>query len=177
MTYLSVLTPTIPVRVLVMPEHRACFAVEEIAWLREEAVSISRRKDARNIRDVHHFDSGFARLAAHPRILDLVEDALGSRALLVDSALHFADAPELASVPRDCLRVIVDLGPSPDAVAPRSGFRGLGDVWVHEPAGESFLPDDKLIFAMDFRRGAGIGQSRQAATDDALWPQAAVCAG
>ena len=177
MTHLSVLIPTRPLHAPEMPRHLGCFAVDEIAWLREEAVSISRRKAARNIGDVHLFDSGFARLAAHPRILDLAERALEGRAVLVASALHFAGAPDLAPVPSDCVRVVVDLGPSPDAAISRSGLHGLGDVWVQEEFSESFAPGGKLIFAIDFRVGTGFENARPVGTDDALWPQAAVCAG
>ncbi len=159
------------------PRQPGCFAVEEIAWLREESVSISRRLGLLSIRDVHRIEPGFARLAAHPRILDLIERALEGRAVLVGSALHFAGAPELSTAPRDCLRVIADLGPSPDPVAQRSGLHGLGDVWVDLADGDMNLLDDKLIFALDFRRVAGPGTSRPASADDALWPQAAFCAG
>ncbi len=177
MTHLSVHTP-IPFAL----GHAAlrptrCFAIDEIAWMREEAVAIARRMNARAVRDVHRLDSGFARLAAHHRIIDLVERTIGGRAVLSGSVLHFADAPALAAVPHDCVRVIVDLGPSPDAIAPRTGFRGLGDVWVQDADGDLGAFDDQLILVVDFHRDAGRGHTLSTDGDDSLWPHAAFCAG
>jgi len=153
------------------------FAIDEIAWMREEAVSIARRLDARAIRDVHRLDPGFACLAAHPRVVGMAAHALGSHVVPVGCVLRFADARELASVPRHCVRVVVDLGPSPDPMTPRSGLQGLGDIWVQDSSSDLGGFDDQLILAMDFKRDAGRVPARTVNSDDALWPQAAFCAG
>ncbi len=153
------------------------FAIDEIAWMREEAVSIARRMDTRAIRDVHRLDAGFACLAAHPRIIGMAAHALGNPVALVGCVLRFADARVLASVPRHCVRVVVDLGPSPDPKAPRSGFQGLGDVWVQDGGSDFSCFDGQLILAIDFKRDADRVHSHSVNADDSLWPQAAVCAG
>lgn len=153
------------------------FAIDEIAWMREEAVSIARRMDARAISDVHRLDAGFACLAAHPRVVGAAAQALGSHAVLVGSVLRFADARAPAAVARHCVRVVVDLGPSPDAMSPRSGFQGLGDIRVQDSRSDLDGFDGQLIVALDFERDAGREHSRPANADDVLWPQAAVCAG
>jgi hypothetical protein len=98
------------------------FAFEEIAWLREAAIAIAQREGAgrvglhfapRDLHDVHRAETGFRKLAAHPRLLERVRERAGGPVTLRATRLSVGAGFEVPADASDAVRAVVflDVGP------------------------------------------------------------------
>jgi hypothetical protein len=141
--------------------REALFTAEEIGWLREEAISAVRAGRALSL----HRSDPFGRLARHPRLVARVRAALGDDIAIAASQL----APRGQLPPHaDGVRVVVDLGPSPQ-LRVLDGADTAGVVVFHAD-GSDEAGFGRLLFIIDYIRRPAGRSPLVVERDDALWP-------
>jgi len=151
---------------LVRPLRALLFSPDEIGWLREEAIGALRAGRAAG--GLHRSDP-FGRLARHPRIVARVRDALGDDVAIAASGLALrGQLPPVDAAHAGGLRVVVDLGPSPQ-LRRLDGDDTSGMVAFHA-RGDDETGFGRLLFAIDYIRRPAGRSPLAVERDDALWP-------
>jgi hypothetical protein len=152
---------------IVSPSRAQLFSPEEIGWLREEAIGAARA--GRAPAGLHRSDP-FGRLARHPRIVARVRAALGEDIAIAASELAPRGQlpPPAAGVRGPVLRVVVDLGASPQLRALDDADTS-GEVAFHA-AGSDSAGFGRLLFVIDYIPRPAGRSPLVVERDDALWP-------
>ena len=153
------------------------FAFEEVAWLREAAIAIAQREGAgrdglrfaqRELADVHRAETGFRKLAAHPRLLEHVRQAAGGPVTLRATRLSVGAGFEIPADASDAVRAVVFLDAG-------TGSR-LGSALLVDGTASYSDPrraDGTLAFVATFTwadaRSEWIDAGLRAEADDCLW--------
>jgi hypothetical protein len=157
------------------------FAFEEVAWLREAAIALAQREGitrdgrrfvSRTLRDVHHAEDGFRRLAAHPRLLEPVRQLAGGSVALHETRLCLGTGFDILANAADEISAVVFLDHSG---APRLGSALVVDGAVHYR--DPRLTDSTLAFVATFARAAATAAGLRAESDDCLWQTPFAAAG
>lgn len=160
--------------VLALPQ---LFAFEEIAWLREAAVGLAQRHGAArsggnftpvSLHDVHLTDSGFRKLASHPRLIEPVARLLDGEAVLRGTRLCIGTGFDILANAADEISAVVFLDVTGGAGA-RLGSALLVDGAVHYR--DPRLSPSTLAFVATFTRAQAEAAEHPASErDDCLWP-------
>lgn len=157
------------------------FAFDEVAWLRDAAIALAqsvgitrdgRRFAPRTLRDAHHAEAGFRKLASHPRLLDPVRQLAGGPVALRETRLCLGTGFDILANAADEISAVVFLDHSG---APRLGSALLIDGAVRYR--DLRLTDNTLAFVGTFARADATGTSLHAEADDCLWQTPFLAAG
>jgi hypothetical protein len=147
---------------IALTQRERLFSAEEIGWLREEAIGAVRAGHASGV----HRSDPFSRLARHPRLVERVRATLGDDIAI--AASHLALRGQLPPPPTAGMRVVVDLGPSPQ-LRSVDGADSSGVVAFHAN-GSDEAGFGRLLFAIDYIPRPAGRSPLVAERDDALWP-------
>jgi hypothetical protein len=161
------------------------FAFEEIAWLREAAIAIAQREGAgrggppstpRDLHEVHRAETGFRKLAAHPRLLERVRQAAGGPVTLRATRLSVGAGFEVPADASDAVRAVVFLDAGPDS---RLGSALLveGTASYRDPRRSDGTLAFVATFAWADARPEWLGAALRAEADDCLWQTPFLAAG
>lgn len=161
------------------------FAFEEIAWLREAAIAIARREGAgearlrfapRDLHDVHRAETGFRKLAAHPRLLGHVRQVAGGPVTLRATRLSVGAAFAVPADAADAVRAVVFLDTESSA---RLGSALLveGTAAYHDPRPSEGTLAFVATFAWADARPEWIDGTLRSESDDCLWQTPFLAAG
>jgi hypothetical protein len=161
------------------------FAFDEIAWLREAAIALAQREGVtrdgrrfapRTLRDVHHTEAGFRKLAAHPRLLEPVRQLASGAVVLRETRLCLGTGFDILANAAAEISAVVFLD---NGSASRIGSALLVDGAVHYR--DPRLSDSTLAFVATFApsdaRKDWTGEQLSAEKDDCLWQTPFLAAG